>query len=515
MNPCIDTGFIFYGGEKIMVDLKIEQNERIIRRTREAWSYDGDKERELQALVLTNENLISVYEKSVALFFKSETVVDKKPLSSICIINGILQVKSIMDDNFGESLQILYNNGAEELYFFGDAPQSEYQQWANAIKKAVIESNKIITKDDKVPVAPLISEKNEQDIPTSPEEESHKTIIKDDKIPVTPFVSKETEQDVPVSIEKEKESEKKDMFFFCTSCGEKNNIGARFCQSCGTPSGTGNNIKQTEEFRKEEYHQSTYYERRQEFAGKIIKCPNCGETLRSFVAMCPSCGYELRDSKSSSAVSEFARKLEKIESTRQPSSGLRGVANAFGMDVVDKTDEEKENMIRSFSVPNNKEDIFEFMILAASNIDIAALNMSRISKAWLAKFEQTYNKAKLSFGADSDFEKIKYIYITKIKEIKKEKIKNYAIIFGPIAFLFVLLLCIVIPVKVSASSTEKKLNATVQEIQMDIKNGDYDEALIKANTLHYDEDWSSAKAKDWDEQREELIDLINEKKNEK
>lgn len=465
-----------------MVDLKIEQNERVIRRTGEVWNFDGNEERELQSLVLTNKNLISVYEKSVALFFK-ETVVDKKPLTSISIIDGAMQVKNITDDNFGESLQIIFDNGEEELFFFGDAHQSEYQQWESAIKKMVIESNK--------------------------------TIIKDDEISAASLVSEEENQGVPISIEEESVNENKDMFFFCTSCGEKNNIGARFCQGCGTPLGNENKDKQTEEPRKEEYHQSTYSERKQEFAGKVIKCPNCGEVLRSFVTVCPSCGYELRDSKSSSAVSEFASKLEEIESTRQPSSELRGIVNAFGMDVVDKTDEEKENLIRSFSVPNNKEDIFEFMILAASNIDTTAFNMSRTSKAWLAKFEQTYNKAKLSLGVDSDFGKIENIYLSKTREIKKAKIKKSATSFGPLAVLFALLLCIVIPVVVSASSMEKKLNATVQEIQMDIKNGDYDDALIKANTLHYDEGFSSTKAKNWDEQREALINLINEKKNEK
>ena len=127
-----------------MVDLQPEQNEHIIRRTKEAWRFDGDEEQELQSLVLTNKHLISVYEKPTALFFNEKTVVDKKPLSLICIIDGVLQVQDIMDDNFGESLQILYDNGAEELYFFGDAPQSEYRQWEKAIKKAVIENKKTV-----------------------------------------------------------------------------------------------------------------------------------------------------------------------------------------------------------------------------------------------------------------------------------------------------------------------------------------------------------------------------------
>lgn len=479
-----------------MVDLKIEQNEYIIRRSREAWRYDGDVERELQSLFLTNQHLISVYEKSVALF-KRETVVDKKPLSSISIIDGVLQVNNIMDDNLGESLQVLYDNGTEELYFFEDAPKSEYQQWENAIKKVIMESNKTLIKDEKICVPPLVSDGNKQVAQITTDE---KQII-----------------------------EKNGMFLFCTNCGEKNNIGARFCQSCGMPLGTEKQDIRIKEPHKENI-QSTYSERRQEYAGKIIKCPNCGETLRSFVTVCPSCGHEFRDSKPSSAVREFERKLEEIESTRQPSSKISGIANAFGLGILNKTDEVKESLIRNFSVPNNKEDIFEFMILAASNIDIAAFSninsggntnlgdkqaMLKISKAWLAKLEQAYNKAKLSFGSDSDFGKIENIYITKTKEIRKVKIKGTATLLGLFALLFAIPLCIAIPLSVYEGSIEKKLNATVQEIQIDIENGDYDNALIKANKLHYDESLSSTKAKDWDEQRETLINLINEKKNEK
>ena len=37
-----------------------------------------------------------------------------------------------------------------------------------------------------------------------------------------------------------------------------------------------------------------------------LKCPNCGETLRSFVRNCPSCGFELRGVRATSAIREFA-----------------------------------------------------------------------------------------------------------------------------------------------------------------------------------------------------------------
>ena len=68
-----------------MVDLNLEQNEHIICRTKEAWIFDGNEERELEMLILTNNHLISVYKKSVALFFEGKTVVDKKPLALIFI----------------------------------------------------------------------------------------------------------------------------------------------------------------------------------------------------------------------------------------------------------------------------------------------------------------------------------------------------------------------------------------------------------------------------------------------
>lgn len=84
---------------------------------------------------------------------------------------------------------------------------------------------------------------------------------------------------------------------YCVKCGTQIAENAKFCQKCGHP--TGVNGDQTT--------------RNQEFVGKLYKCPNCGEVLKSFEINCPSCGYELRGIKASSAVKEFALKLEAIE----------------------------------------------------------------------------------------------------------------------------------------------------------------------------------------------------------
>ena len=96
---------------------------------------------------------------------------------------------------------------------------------------------------------------------------------------------------------------------------------------------------------------------------------------------------------------------------------------------VNPTDEKIASLIQNFVVPNSKEDIFEFMILAAGNMDAKFLagkeKVSEIAdiiiKAWASKFEQTFQKAKLSFGQDRDFSKIEELYNTKMQEIEEAK----------------------------------------------------------------------------------------------
>ena len=45
------------------------------------------------------------------------------------------------------------------------------------------------------------------------------------------------------------------------------------------------------------------------YDGVVHKCPNCGETLQSFVSFCPTCGLELRGSNISNSVREFSEML--------------------------------------------------------------------------------------------------------------------------------------------------------------------------------------------------------------
>ena len=127
----------------------------------------------------------------------------------------------------------------------------------------------------------------------------------------------------------------------------------------------------------------------------IRKCPICGGALRSLKVCCPYCGAEVAMRQASGAIKELAEKLEHTES-----------------------DKKKILIIKSFPIPNTREDIFEFMMLASSSFN-AELHVKKsgvedITDAWLAKIEQCYNKALLAFSDGRDLASIEKFY-SKIK----------------------------------------------------------------------------------------------------
>lgn len=188
---------------------------------------------------------------------------------------------------------------------------------------------------------------------------------------------------------------------FCPYCGTKLEAKAQFCKNCGEA--IFGDIKETDKTSSEQSFGDNTSERRTVFEGYIHKCPNCGEVLNAFVANCPSCGYEIRGASNSAAVQKFAVKLASAE-TRQ----------------------EKIAIIRNFPIPNTKEDILEFMILASANIGNSS--EKDVSAAWQSKTEQAYQKAQMTFQDEKEFMRIQNIYsqvrASLIKQNKIEKIQN-------------------------------------------------------------------------------------------
>ena len=254
---------------------------------------------------------------------------------------------------------------------------------------------------------------------------------------------------------------------FCPYCGTSLDQGARFCKRCGKAvvqaTRATSDFNTTNKPVYETFSHEPITERKTVYEGKLHKCPNCGELLDSFRSHCPSCGYEIRDARSSSSVRELALKLEKIEAEKMPHIEEKKsvMKMVFGKDfkkedeieeAQERFDEhkrqQKANLIINFSVPNTKEDILEFMILASSNIDVKKGLDDEVSKAWLSKLEQVYEKAKLLMGNTPAFAQIKYIYDKKKAELKNRKFKGLAIasfiVGGIILFLGLILLLAII-----------------------------------------------------------------------
>ena len=198
---------------------------------------------------------------------------------------------------------------------------------------------------------------------------------------------------------------------FCTECGRQLAAGAKFCFECGAQ--VNGPVSPRVEPRK------TVYD------GEIHRCPNCGDILDAYETICDACGYELRGRKASSVVETFATKLGQIES--EPFVAPKGVKPgmvAYNM----MRNEGRINLIRIFPIPNTKEDLFEFAIMAASNIETDYWSLTSsdkaISDAWQAKFEQAYQKAKICFGDDNNFETLHILYLQKMREKKSGALKN-------------------------------------------------------------------------------------------
>ena len=204
---------------------------------------------------------------------------------------------------------------------------------------------------------------------------------------------------------------------FCINCGQELAEGAKFCANCGKAINDTNSTVQ----------RKTVYD------GEIHKCPNCGCILGAYDSFCEACGYERRGAKATSSVREVQLKLEDLYSKRPQRKAHTIFTQALGGGQISNADEEIVGLIRNFSIPNNKEDIMEFIILASSNIDMKVYGVNsqqyqmlnpvqrEISDAWLAKYEQAYQKAQLMFGGTQDFLNIQGVYEQKTREIQKRK----------------------------------------------------------------------------------------------
>ena len=525
-----------------MIDLELEEDEGIIVQAKDVFRYGAnDEEVEIQEMYLTNKNLICVYDNSSGIFSSENLQAEKIPLDEIKIVNDKIQVSKVDNDDYGLCLQILFKKQSRKLFEFSKSKDIDI--WKNAIIstisgepfeqsttnendvmskfKNVINSTKKFT--DKVQdtikkssdlIVGTSSEVMQENIEQPKEQLKQENKIEkvDEKIDMEDVVVKEEEK------KEEKNSENKKNIF-CQYCGEPIPANSKFCNSCGKPLKDNNNEE------KEPSDDIQPSKRKEEYVGTVMKCPNCGEILKSFIANCPTCGYELRNAKSSNSIQKFAEKIEKLEQERVVSSKTNSFSRALFGQKPSKTDEQEISLIKSFPIPNTKEDLYEFLILSQSNIDMEVYSSEHgqvnqndvrmiVSNAWKSKFEQAYQKSRIVFKNDPRLEEIQKLYDETNKNIIKAKTKIWKIfglVFAGLIVIYIIMFLLIaaIPDRPESETRHEHLQYVVEQIEEDISNGDYKSARNKAYTLTYDESLDKEKHIYWEKKQEDILEQID------
>lgn len=225
---------------------------------------------------------------------------------------------------------------------------------------------------------------------------------------------------------------------FCVNCGTQMGDGVKFCSSCGNPAGgiapaTPKSVT--------------------EKVGNIRKCPACGAEVQAMTAICSSCGHEFSGVQANNAVQAFFEKLDAVsqsvfeaeaaaevaKATKKPTGGAIGALlglDDMAMPTIKETSAGAKRqiaMIESFPIPNAKEAVIEFVLLASSRYKgakkplpefLSGVNLMRggtnqkeeyeLDNAWKTKCEQAYTKAKMTFGSDQNA-------IAEIEKLLKQK----------------------------------------------------------------------------------------------
>ena len=163
--------------------------------------------------------------------------------------------------------------------------------------------------------------------------------------------------------------------------------------------------------------------------GKIKKCPSCGEVVNPLDIKCSSCGFELNITTSNRTLNEFLNKLMELGENKKGS-------------ISKKTD-----LILHFPIPNNKEDLFEFISICIPQIEQNESTLNKFEKkiltAWLLKSQQLFIKGNSLFKDDKDFiRKIGEFEINVEKKLKQIKKRILLVSLTKILGIIIFLCCI-------------------------------------------------------------------------
>ena len=406
-----------------MIDLKLGNDEGIMLES-ECATWIANEEINLSSLILTNKNIYCVYKKSNGLFAKSTTECITKPLSEIKIINGQPLVERVKGDD-GPTLQIQFMDSRDRFYFDEKAGRTT-DQWVNEIYKIITGSVAPTRQNEAISNAKgafsgitaglkKAADSAIQNASDSVKQYTESGIAEKNKESIAGAVGALSGFATNVK-SAANDAVKSAVSQYSDYQEKKTTADLEFKQMLSGSSENGNPA-----------------ERQQEFAGIILKCPNCGAPIGQTTAICPDCGHRITGQAAVSSVQRFSNQLMLLESNRKRD----GLGHVFGTSV-NPTDKQKLALIQSFAIPNTIDDIQEFILLAIANIDVSQSKASignkwnnmlktsetsltidkTISDAWVSKMQQAYHKAKISFSEGLAFLNIKQIYTEKMKELK-------------------------------------------------------------------------------------------------
>lgn len=290
---------------------------------------------------------------------------------------------------------------------------------------------------------------------------------------------------------------------YCEACGNELGESDNFCSKCGAQ----RQVKENKD-RQGEVH------------SHLTKCPCCGERIPSFSAFCPSCGNELRSDSQTSSVVDLSQRIGAIQAQR-PKKRQR----AHFRDRVEISDYDAQiaSLISNYPIPNTREDLLEFAILASSSIRPDELvkgtaSQQAVGAAWLSKLEQANNKAILAMPGSREAERITALWQQANRKLEKAQkhqrwspLITYAL---SIIFLIVVALSIsLIPEKTpeqKIDSRDSELEYVAEQVEDSISNGLFDKARNKAYSISFDESLSHERHDYWEKRKQDLLDRIQE-----
>ena len=162
---------------------------------------------------------------------------------------------------------------------------------------------------------------------------------------------------------------------FCTNCGKQLNDDAKFCDTCGAPiSGT-----QTPPIPGINENVADDTKRKVTYVGVEKRCPWCNAMIPdSFAITCPECKKELSGVKVSNIAKDFQEGLIKYEG------------------------KEERDFVASFPIPNEREELGNFMLMVASILKQDMQNgadQMRVS-SFSSKFDEIKSKVYMMLKAD-------------------------------------------------------------------------------------------------------------------